>query len=265
MGSHTDFKRPVSVNENIAEADILNGCRISRTVKSKVGSKADAAVGIVNAYIGKQAVADFSSTDANPDSVIQISGQNAVSDRNILARPFFLQLSLVGTQRQRVVTDIDDTIAYRHTLAAVDIDTVVGVLPRLALDADAANLNILAAVQKQMPIRRVAKRNIGDLHVFAFAKKNHLRDTVGMRRKGDAAVKNRFCFVHPIMRIAVDNALALDEDVFLLDRHDQVCAGADFLSANRILLAEIVGIVIGTVMRRTKNRTCRKIQSAAAF
>ena len=68
-----------------------------------------------------------------------------------------------------VVSNIDYAVAHRHAVAAVDVDAVIGPARAVALYGDAADENVLAAVEEQMPVGAVEYADIAYMYASALA------------------------------------------------------------------------------------------------
>ena len=113
-------------------------------------------------------------------------------------------------------------------------------------------------MEEQVPVGAVLQVHAGHTHALAFAQEDHLRRAGLIRRPV-------VFLVHPVAAVAVNDAVALDGDVFLLHGGDQVCAGDPFAGEHAVLRAVVIGIVILPVVAGVQHSARRQVQAAVAF
>jgi hypothetical protein len=115
-------------------------------------------------------------TKANADSKrTDPRRKNAVGNGDVLAMHILIFDPLLGgTERDRIVSRIDNAIGHRNITACINVNAVGIQHPDWILYRNPTHLHVFASVNKTSPARRVYKRYITYLYIFRFNKADHL-------------------------------------------------------------------------------------------
>ena len=229
------------------------------------GVDVDRHVAVVTAYAVELTVFYLAAADAYSDGVGIVTLENAVRHRDPFARPRMLQSGGASPERERVVADADVAVGDDDPAAAVEVDPVVFGYIRRVADVDAADIGVGAAEKVARPAGRVFDVKVADPDVSAFAEEHHLRRAPLFAlplRSAHEGVHDRV-IPEDVAGVAVD-ATAADENIFLLQRDDEVLTAFAAAVVVRVLRAEVLAMVVCGGGAGDKDRVRCEFQAAVA-
>ncbi len=114
---------------------------------------------------------DFAAADSDAERMGVFAAEHAIAHRYIFADAFVRQVLRVAAESERVIAGVDDAVAHSDVRAAVNVNAVVVVFHRRAVDVDSADGHPVATVQETMPKRRIDQFDVLNADVFRFLEK----------------------------------------------------------------------------------------------